>query len=192
VGFIYVVQCNFTCAEREQAWNRWYNGPKLANMLAKPMFLSGQRFKASGLDTRVQYLAVWELESPAAFDTEEYRSDWGFADWRDCIGDWNRDLCQLEGEPPRGVVACADDQQLHLVRIEAEDEAVAAQLRDGITAKHPKLMWGASAGLDRSAAWVGLALIGVDEAPAALDPQPGVRETVFRPLIGYTLAGVHS
>jgi hypothetical protein len=64
---VYAVRCNFGRPDLEQAWNDWYSGPKLKQMLAKPLFLSGQRFKATRLDRRRQYLALWIVESPEAF-----------------------------------------------------------------------------------------------------------------------------
>ena len=61
-------------------------------MMTHPLFLSGQRYRASGLDQRVIYLAAWVVESPAAFETPQYRASWGFADWAPHITDWSRNL----------------------------------------------------------------------------------------------------
>ena len=64
---------------------------KLKQMLAKPHFLSVQRFFRAGGEGR-NYLAFWVLSSPEAFNTVEYKSDWGFFEWRPYIIDWSRDL----------------------------------------------------------------------------------------------------
>src|SRR5476651_1913577 len=54
----YVVRCNFSDPEKEQAWNDWYSGPKLKQMLDKPYFLTVQRYRrVSG--TGRNYLAFW-------------------------------------------------------------------------------------------------------------------------------------
>ena len=44
MAFVYIVRCNFNEPAKEQAWNAWYSGPKIAQMLAKPHFRSCQRF----------------------------------------------------------------------------------------------------------------------------------------------------
>ena len=33
MAFVYIVRCNFNEPEKEQAWNDWYSGPKIAQML---------------------------------------------------------------------------------------------------------------------------------------------------------------
>jgi hypothetical protein len=71
MAFVYIVRCNFSDPGKEQAWNEWYNGPKMAQMLAKPLFLTCQRFRlASG--TGRKYLTLWTLQSPQAFETPDY------------------------------------------------------------------------------------------------------------------------
>ena len=62
MSVVYAVGCNFRNAELEDAWNDWYNGPKMAQMLALPLFENVQRFEAADLDMKVKYLAVWLLK----------------------------------------------------------------------------------------------------------------------------------
>src|SRR6185312_11496025 len=91
--FVYAVRCNFAGgAAREAAWHEWYDGPKLRQMLELPLFLAVQRFAAAALDARRKYLALWQVASPDAFGTAEYRAQWGFAEWTQDITDWSRDL----------------------------------------------------------------------------------------------------
>ena len=46
---VYIVRCNFSDPNKEWDWNDWYSGPKIKQMLAKPFFRTGQRFRmASG------------------------------------------------------------------------------------------------------------------------------------------------
>ena len=91
MAFVYVVRCNFTEPAKEQAWNAWYSGPKIAQMLAKPHFRSCQRFARTSGNGR-NYLALWTLQSPDAFKTPQYTTDWGFFEWAPHITDWSRDL----------------------------------------------------------------------------------------------------
>ena len=46
--------------------------------------------RASGMGRN--YLALWVLQSPDAFKTEQYTTDWGFFEWAPHITDWSRDL----------------------------------------------------------------------------------------------------
>src|SRR5207247_2394182 len=79
MSHVYAVRCNFSRPDLEQAWHAWYSGPKLAEMMTHPLFLSGERYRASGLDQRVIYLDAWVVESPAAFETRQHRASCGFA-----------------------------------------------------------------------------------------------------------------
>ena len=90
--FVYIVRCNFSVPAKEQAWNDWYSGAEdRLQMLRKPHFLSCQRFRRAAAPGG-NYLALWVLQSPEAFKTKEYTSDWGFFEWQPCIIDWSRDL----------------------------------------------------------------------------------------------------
>ena len=63
--FVYIVRCNFTAPDKEQAWNDWYSGPKIEQMLAQPHFLSCQRFhRVAG--TGRDYLALWTVDAGGA------------------------------------------------------------------------------------------------------------------------------
>ena len=105
MSYVYAVRCNFSRPDLEQAWHAWYSGPKLVEMMTHPLFLSGQRYRASGLDQRVIYLAAWVVESPAAFETPQYRASWGFGfRWFSPIGplrfEWGVPFRTLPGEQP--------------------------------------------------------------------------------------------
>ena len=79
--FVYIVRCNFTEPAKEQAWNAWYSGPKIEQMLGKPYFRTCQRFRIAA-GTGRKYLALWTLQSPDAFKTAEYTSDWASSNGR--------------------------------------------------------------------------------------------------------------
>lgn len=62
----------------EPAWNRWYDEVHLPEIARCPGFLSAQRYVADELSGR-RYIAVYELESPAAMKSAELaaRRGWG-------------------------------------------------------------------------------------------------------------------
>jgi hypothetical protein len=152
--FVYIVRCNFTEPAKEQAWNAWYSGLKIEQMLAKPHFRTCQRFRiAQGAGPK--YLALWTLQSPEAFNTTEYASDWGFFEWAPYIVDWSRDL--FDGRPkPETSFAVPLEGSLHAVTFDgmSVDEAQAA--RDPIARREPDMMWLPVAGLDRHTPCIGL------------------------------------
>jgi hypothetical protein len=157
---LYIVRCNFARQDLEAAWNGWYDGVKLDQMLAKPMFLSGQRFRAVALNTYRKYLALWVVDSAAAFETPEYKADWGFAEWAEHITDWTRDLYHAPGRD----FAVAADETLYV--------ASSNRIQPGAT-------WMECIGLDRSAHFLALKRLKRGETPPSI---PGVGATVFAPI----------
>lgn len=179
---IYVVRCNYDDPSTEEAWNRWYNGPKLEEMLSKPMFLGGQRFRAVGLEQTVSYLAVWHLEGPGAFETQEYKESWGFKEWADHIIDWSRDLYEPADDDEAVSLAVPTGHQLvaRAFRVDEVDRSLV-----------PDAVWLRSIGLDRT--WPRFASQ-ILEAPNAAEVVPVadrapagalVWETAWEPLIEY-------
>lgn len=66
----------------EEAWNAWYDGVHLPEVLACPHFEAGARY-VSEADGERAYLAVYSLSTAAALDTPEFAGarGWGaFAD----------------------------------------------------------------------------------------------------------------
>jgi hypothetical protein len=177
---LYAVRCNFARADLEEAWNDWYSGPKLRQMIAKPLFLSGQRFAASGLDRRRKYLALWVVESPAAFATPEYTGDWGFFEWQPHIRDWSRDLYAAPDDASTRFAADGTTS-LHLVSFDGQPPAAAAALRQRVAGRRPGVTWLEAVGLDRHSPILGLARLPRGALPAALGID-GVQETVFDPI----------
>jgi hypothetical protein len=182
---VYIVRCNFARPDLEPAWNAWYGGPKLGQMLAKPLFISMQRFRASRLDTRRRYLALWVVESPDAFTTPEYLNDWGFAEWRPHIRDWSRDLYAApDGLRPADVTdrfAADDTASLYVAAFDGVRPAEARALRDRAAAQRPGAVWLEAIGLDRHSPVIGLARL---PRGAALRPLTieGMQETLFEPI----------
>lgn len=175
----YIVRCNFNREDLEQSWNEWYGGPKLKQMLDKPYFLSVQRFfKSSGAGRN--YLAFWILESEQAFETPEYKNDWGFFEWRPYIIDWSRDLfAPLSGDVRSPVLD--DAQALRVVSFEglSAEEAAAAKLQ--VEARRPGVKWMRSVGLDKHTPLIGTEVVDANVPDKPLDIA-GVVEGLYRPI----------
>lgn len=181
MAFVYIVRCNFNEPAKEQAWNDWYSGPKIAQMLRKPFFLSCQRFRRAAGSGR-DYLALWVLASPEAFKTKEYTNDWGFFEWQPCIVDWSRDL--FEGGPAGAKdFAVPMSGGLHVVSF---DGGSAEQANAACPAR-PEMMWLPIAGLDRHTPMIGVAIVN-DPNGAGLPPLAGAQEAVYRPISAFALA----
>ena len=156
MGFVYVVRCNFNEPAKEADWNAWYSGPKIAQMLRKPHFRSCQRFKRAAGGGR-DYLALWTLGSPEAFQTEQYTADWGFFEWAPHITHWSRDLFD-GGDIPQAAFAVPTQGGLAVVSFDGSSLEAAAASRATLMKSHPDMLWLPIAGLDRHTPLLGLQL----------------------------------
>lgn len=180
--FVYIVRCNFTDPANEQAWNAWYSGPKIEQMLAKPYFRTCQRFRLMS-GTGRNYLALWTVQSPAAFKTAEYTSDWGFSEWAPYITDWSRDLFD-GGAASERAFAVTPAGSLRVVSFDGTDEADAQAARSLITSSEPDMMWLPVVGLDRHTPLIGLQPLS-DAAPLRASSHGRTtpfEEAFYRPL----------
>jgi len=188
MAFVYIVRCNFTEPAREPAWNAWYSGPKIAQMLAQPYFRSCQRFRlASGMGRN--YLALWVVDSPQALKTPQYVSQWGFAEWAPYVRDWSRDLFDA-GAAPDGAFAVTRQGALRVVAFDgmSEDEARAA--RGAVATADPDVMWLSVVGLDRHTPVIGVRPL-ADVAPMPSSADGGdkrIQRAVYRPISDYCRA----
>lgn len=175
----YIVRCNFNREDLEQGWNEWYGGPKLKQMLDKPHFLSVQRFlKSEGAGRN--YVAFWILDSDLAFDTPEYKNDWGFFEWRPYIVDWSRDLfAPLSGDARSPVVK--EGQSLRIISFEGFSEAEAEAARTAVTRLRPDVIWVRSVGLDRHTPLFGYEVVDTSTPRPPLDI-PGAVDGLYRPI----------
>lgn len=179
---LYTVRCNFNRPDLEAEWNDWYNGPKMANMLGKPSFLRARRFAAHALDVDVKYLAMWELESPAALETPEYRGNWGWGRWRPMIEDWARDLSTPTD--PAARVPFAGGEYVHLAWFDADMDAARRTEFEANGIRTSSWWWGSCEGLDNSARTVAVSNV-ASEADIPSEPVFGgsaQRETIYRPV----------
>jgi hypothetical protein len=182
VSYLYAVRCNFTGdAAREAHWHAWYDGPKVKQMLELPLFLAVQRFAAVGLDTRRKYLALWQVASPEAFETPQYRAQWGFAEWTTEIADWSRDLYRGPAniEP---VVEIGRDDELHFAAFDGLSEAEAREAQARFADRLTGLTWLEAIGLDRHAPIAGLRRLTGGSRPSATADASGLAETIFTPI----------
>jgi hypothetical protein len=173
---LYIVRCNFTAPEHEEAWNAWYSGPKTRQMLAQPHFLSCQRFRRASGDGR-DYLALWVLASPEALRTAQYTSQWGFAEWERHVTAWSRDLFDAGSRPHRDF-AVPLGGALDVVAFDGASEADAAVARSSLTA--PGMMWLPIAGLDRHTPLIGLRVASEEPAPPVTNST--AQRATYRPI----------
>jgi hypothetical protein len=189
VTSVYIVRCDFADPGKEQAWNEWYSGPKIAQMLRKPHFRSCQRFRRTGGSGR-NYLALWVLDSPDAFKTQAYTSDWGFFDWERYITNWSRDL--FDGGAAREEdFAVAPGDTLEVFAFDGMSAADGEAARAHLAASEPDAKWLPVIGLDRHTPLVGICL---RSDPETLDvsgapPVDGMQRTFYRPISAFMTAG---
>jgi hypothetical protein len=177
--FIYLVRCNFTRPEKEEAWNAWYSGPKIRQMLAKPYFHSCQRFRLAA-GTGRNYLTLWTLESPQAFETQEYTSDWGFFEWAPYVSDWSRDLFKAP-HARRDVFKVPSGGALHLISFDGRSEAEAKATIPGQSG--PDMIWLPIAGLDRHTPMIGLRVLAKASHPISEHLQAGrTQAAIYTPI----------
>jgi len=184
---IYIVRCNFLDPEKEAAWNAWYGGPKIAQMLAQPYFLSCQRFKrAAGVGR--DYLALWTLQSPEALATPEYKAQWGFSEWTPLIADWSRDLFDV-GRLPAAIFAVTQSGVLQVISFDGMtlEEAMTARTALDI----PRgMMWFPAIGLDRHTPLIGLRPLakGMSLTPSPVTAAEA-QQAIYRPISEFYKAG---
>jgi hypothetical protein len=178
--FVYMVRCNFTDPAREQAWNDWYSGPKIVQMLSLPHFRTCQRFRRAD-GTGRDYLALWTVLKPEAMTSPEYRAQWGFSEWTPFITDWSRDL--FDGRPAgEDAFAVKPSGALQVVSFEGMNAEQARVAQAALAPSRPGMMWLPVAGLDRHTPLIGLRVLSnAGERPQGTTTE-GTHEGIYRPL----------
>ena len=184
MAFVYVVRCAFTEPAREAAWNAWYSGPKIMQMLRKPHFRTCQRFKRAAGRGR-DYLALWTLQSPDAFRTEQYTADWGFFEWAPYITDWSRDLCD-GGDTPEAAFAVPEQGGLAVVSFDGLSVEKATEAQDALSKSQPDMMWLPVIGLDRHTPLIGLQVARALTANEPTRDLDGVQQALYRTISRFT------
>lgn len=99
---LYMVECDFDDPLQEDAWNEWYSGEKLDDLLSNPGFTATQRFKAV-TPRKAEYLAVHSVRSTEVFTNPAYKASGGgrFGDWDPkLMTNWSRRLFEGVAESP--------------------------------------------------------------------------------------------
>lgn len=176
---VYIVRCNFAAPSKEAAWNSWYSGPKIAQMLEKPFFRTCQRFRrTSGIGRN--YLALWTMLTPEALKTPEYLSQWGFDRWSSDIADWSRDLFDGGGRPETDFATASGDA-MHVITFDGMTIPAAEVAQRDLAAAQPGMMWLPVIGLDRHTPALGLRVLKAGDA-TALPAPAGVQASTYEPI----------
>ena len=99
---LYMVECDFDDPAQEDAWNEWYSGEKLDDLLSNPGFTATQRFQAV-TPRKAEYLAVHSIRSTKVFTNPAYKATGGgrFGDWDAALmTNWSRRLFDGVAESP--------------------------------------------------------------------------------------------
>jgi hypothetical protein len=174
---LYMVECDFEDPAQEIAWNDWYSGQKLAELLMNPGFTATQRFRAITPRNAI-YLAIHSIASAEVFSHPAYKAGGHgrFGDWDpDLITNWSRRLFDGVAESPpvgkdeRLLIADGDvtlPPDVDVIWLDGLDWAKVSQYKNAVA-------------LDASVAKRGIAVVPKDRA-ADLVKIPGV--TLYEPL----------
>ena len=80
----------------EDAFNAWYEGEHLPQILACPGWLSASRWIC--LEGGPKYVALYEIPGPQAYETLEFKAIKGFGPFEDHIANFHR--IRLGAFPP--------------------------------------------------------------------------------------------
>jgi hypothetical protein len=165
---IYMVEMEFRNPAREADWHVWYMTHVARLIRTVPGFRASQRFRAITA-TRSPWLALHDVESPAVFESAEYRANGGPAstgEWQAEHSNWYRNLFAGIDHTP-----------------EVPFDAHLLMLEGSATVPPPwaaEVTWLTSAGLDRTAERRGIAIVPAGRLSAGLFGLDGVR--IFKPI----------
>ena len=139
---LYMVECDFADPDNEDAWNVWYSGPKLDELLSMPGIFATQRYKALS-DCPAPYLAIHSIESPSVFANPDYKAKGGgrFGDWDAALmTNWSRRLFgplrEMPAVPPGSLLVVSEDADAESpsgsIELEGLDWAVVSQYKDAL------------------------------------------------------------
>jgi hypothetical protein len=100
---IYMVEHVFSLPELEREWNEWYTA-QIRIMLGVPGIRSAQRFRSLAGASPPRYMAMYNFDSPAVFDSAPYKQIGGGGTWserfRPAYQVWVRNLFDAPGPAP--------------------------------------------------------------------------------------------
>jgi hypothetical protein len=165
---LYMVEMEFRNPAREADWHVWYLGHVAKLIRNVPGFRASQRFRAI-TPTASPWLAMHDVVSGAVFESVEYRANGGPAstgEWQAEHTNWYRNLFAGIDNTPEV------PPDAHLLVIEGDAKVPAPY---AVTVIHLQ-----SAGLDRTSAGRGIAVLPAGRLTAGLFDLAGVR--IFKPI----------
>lgn len=174
---LYMVECDFADPAQEDAWNAWYSGEKLDDLLRNPGFVATQRFK-SVRPRKAAYLALHSIRSAEVFTNPTYKATGGgkFGDWDPALmTNWSRRLFDGLAEAPavgkNELLLVADSEaglppDLRMTWLDGVDWATVGQYKNAVA-------------LDASVSRRGIAVV-PKARPSELPEIPGV--SLFEPI----------
>lgn len=159
-----MVEHVFSLPELEREWNDTYTA-QIRTMLALPGFHTGQRFKAMGDGVPPRYIALYEVDSPAVFESAPYKKIGGGGTWstrfRPAYQVWIRNLFESQASVP----PVREDQAL-LVFDAAQPGSFPPVSQ--------KPLWLKSVGLHKTTPYRALAVLSAADAKAACAGGQGI------------------
>jgi hypothetical protein len=172
---LYVVEMAFTRPDKQEAWDAWYM-EHLDILLSVPGFHTAQRFLCL-TPCPAPYVAIYTVDSPDVFESAPYRARGGrdsTGEWKSLMLNWDRNV--FAGIDRAPAVAAGE----LLLLTEAEP--------GGMTGASVDFIWLVAAGLDRTVARRGLAVVdAIRGAQIPVDSRGDVR--AYRPLMSQRLSG---
>ena len=165
---IYLVEMDFRDPAREADWHIWYLDHITSLIRHVPGFTATQRFRALTAMPS-PWLALHEVNSPALFESKEYKSHGGpvsTGEWRERHTNWYRNVYAGIDKTPDVPI------DGHLLMAD-EGAKVPASFTGKVT-------WLENVGLDRSTKGRGIAVIPAGKLTASLFDQPGIH--LYKPI----------
>jgi hypothetical protein len=164
MAVIYMVEHVFSLPELEQEWNDTYTA-QIRIMLGVPGFRTGQRFKAIGNAMPPRYIALYQLDSAAVFESAPYKKIGGGGTWsarfRPAYQLWVRNLFETEAAAP----AVGSDQGILVFD---------AAKPGSFPPASQKPLWLKSAGLHMTTPYRALTVLSAADAKAASTGGQGI------------------
>jgi hypothetical protein len=92
--YVYIVKTEFASREQETAWNDWYQRVHVPAMLTVPGVRACHRYV--DVTGEMQYVAMYEVDSPEVFEHPRYREVTGWGEWHQYVRGWTRTILRIE------------------------------------------------------------------------------------------------
>lgn len=88
--YLYIVRSQFAEPTLENAWNEWYTGIHIPEMLSVPGIVTATRYRE--LAVQHQYVAMYEIEDLTVFSHDRYLEIAGWHDWLPYLSNWTKSI----------------------------------------------------------------------------------------------------